>query len=152
MWNVPVISQRSTALCWEASARMLWGWKHRTSAQSWATYKAKAGPFAELNTGLIEKQMDVFYKQLGIRSLESPQGKNIRHALKWTPVIITSVAQMQGHAMVVVGHSGAGYRIVNPCGVMEVDFESDEAVCGAATKLLSNAAVEGELGKFIWYW
>ena len=29
-----------------------------------------------------EQQMDLFYRQLGIRSLRNPPGENIRHALK----------------------------------------------------------------------
>jgi papain like cysteine protease AvrRpt2 len=151
-WQVPVISQSTINLCWEACGRMLWGWRNKTTAASWANYAARAGAFGTLNAGLIERQMDTYYRQLGIRSLEGAQGKNIRYALKWSPVIITSVSQAQGHAMVVVGHGPGSYRVVNPCALLELDFETDTNVCSAATKSLPATSVDGQLGKFIWYW
>jgi Papain-like cysteine protease AvrRpt2 len=151
-WRVPVLSQSTLNLCWEACGRMLWGWRHTTSPQSWTTYATRAGRFGTLNTGLAENQMDGFYLQLGIRSLQAPQGKNIRHALKWSPVIITSVHQAQGHAMVVVGHTGSAYTIINPCGVQAVDFDTGVDSCSAATTPLPLATVDGALGQYIWYW
>jgi hypothetical protein len=131
---------------------MLWGWRHTTSPQSWASYATRAGAYSTMNSGLSEGQMDTFYRQLGIRALQSPQGKNIRHALKWSPVIITSVRQAQGHAMVVVGHTGAGYTIINPCGVESVDFDTGSDSCAAATTVLPSGTVETALGRYIWYW
>jgi hypothetical protein len=152
-WQVPVISQSTLNLCWEACGRMLWGWRNRTTTQSWTNYATRAGAYARMNSGLSEQQMDSFYRQIGIRSLQGPQGKNIRHALKWSPVILTSVRQAQGHALVVVGHTSVNYTVINPCGVQAVDFDQAGAdSCAAATIQLAASTVEAELGQFIWYW
>lgn len=152
-WQVPVISQRTLSLCWEASARMLWGWRYKNSKQCWNMYSQKAGTYARINNGLSEQRMDVFYRQLGIRSLRNPSGKNIQHALKWSPVIVTSTKQAQGHALVVIGHNSRRYTVINPCAVQVVNFArpgSDS--CTAASKPLHVSEIESQLGQYIWYW
>lgn len=151
-YNVPILSQRTISLCWEATAHMLWQWKQGKSAE--ALYLKKAGDYARMDAGLSEAQMDVFYRQLGIRSLASPAGKNVRYALKWSPVIITSVEQMQGHAMVVINHNLGQYEIINPCAVMAVNFDDagDSGSCTSATTRLAQSQIDAKLGKFIWYW
>jgi len=149
-WTVPVYTQRTANLCWEACARMMWEWRFKTLNG----YGTKAGPYLKLDRGLTELQMDVFYKQLGLRSLPGPKGANLRHALTWTPVIFTDVGQTAGHAMVLAGFSGGQYRVVNPCAVMSIDFGTGtgSAVCGSGTILRAATDVETPLGKFMWYW
>jgi hypothetical protein len=106
-----------------------------------------------MNHGLLEGQMDVFYRQLDIRSLASPAGKNIRLALKWSPVIVTSTRQVRGHAMVVIGHSMGSYTVINPCAVQVVDFNQPSGdSCTAASLPLPEAEIDGSLGAYIWYW
>jgi len=148
MWTVPVYTQKTVSLCWEACARMLWHWRFK----SLAGYTAKAGTFLSVGTGLTEAQMDVFYKSLGLRSWPKPKGANVRHALGWTPVIFTSVDKVSGHAMVLAGFNGTSYSVVNPCGLMSVDFDSGTDSCSATTALLPPADIEKPLGTLIWYW
>ena len=152
-WRVPVISQTTLSLCWEACARMLWGWRYKNTPKSWNAYTQKSGLYARMNQGLSQQQMDVFYRKLGIRSLRNPSGKNIRHALQWTPVIVTSIRQVQGHAMVVIGHNSGNYKIINPCGVQVVDFNQPGGdSCTAASMPFPERAIESTLGQYIWYW
>jgi papain like cysteine protease AvrRpt2 len=150
-YRVPMISQTTEKLCWEACGKMLWLWRHKKILD----YGARAGAFATMNSGLVESQMDVFYKQLGLRALEKPRGANVRHALGWGPVIITSVDKATGHAMVVSGFDGRNYDIVNPCGVASMDFETDSnvtTVCDATVTTLAAQDVDTKLGTHIWYW
>src|SRR5258708_3990816 len=98
-WIVPVFSQRTPNVCWEACARMMWHWRHKNLNN----YATKAGPYANRDTGLTQIQMDEFYKLLGMRSLSQAKGMNLRHALNWTPVIFTDIRQTAGHAMVLTG-------------------------------------------------
>lgn len=148
IWTVPVFTQRTANIRWEACARMMWEWRFK----SLNGYATKAGAFLKIDRGLAELQMDVFYRQLGLRSLAGPKGANLRHALTWTPVIFTGVDQITGHAMVLAGFSGGKYRVVNPCAVMSIDFATDSAVCGSGIILRTAADVEKPLGKFMWYW
>jgi hypothetical protein len=132
---------------------MLWQWKHGRGADD--RYRQKAGSFARMDTGLSHDQMDVFYRQLGIRGLGNAAGKNVRFALKWSPVIVTSVEQLRGHAMVVVGQGGGVYEVINPCAMMSLNFDdegADSGSCAAATLRLSQSQVDKELGQHIWYW
>jgi len=152
-WAVPIISQRSLYLCWEASGRMLWEWYFRSNATQRNKYAQRAGNYATMNQGLTEPQMDVYYKRLGIRGLKNARGKNVRHALKWTPVIVTSVDQTTGHAMVVSGHRNGKYTVINPCAQQVVDFENPNADrCTAGTLEIPEAQIDGKLGGYIWYW
>lgn len=152
-WKVPVISQRTTSLCWEACGRMLWAWRKKSTPQSRKMYSLKAGTYGRMKQGLFEQQMDVFYRQLGIRSLKNPSGENIRHALKWTPVIVTSVDKGKGHAMVVTGHNKGKYSIINPCAVQVVNFATPSGdSCSAASILIPEQGIDKSLGQYIWYW
>jgi hypothetical protein len=153
IWQVPVISQSSLYLCWEACGRMLFGWRYKNNPQCWKIYAQKAGIYTQVNQGLTEPRMDSFYRQLGIRSLKNPSGKNIRHALKWTPVIVTSTKQATGHAIVIIGHNGLTYSTINPCGVQVVDFGNPSgSSCTAASIPLKESEIENSLGEYIWYW
>ncbi len=151
LWMVPVFSQKTEKLCWEACARMLWHWRHK----SLKGYSTKAGKYLKIETGLTEKQMNVFYKKLGMRSFKNPKSGNLRKALKSSPVIFTSMKKKSGHAMITTAYGGAKYTVVNPCAVMTVDFDGeggDSTSCSAGTTKLAKAKVEGPLGSYIWYW
>ncbi len=147
-WQVPVLSQRTPALCWEACARMMWQWKYKKIAG----YTAKAGEYATKQTGLTELQMDQFYKLLGLRSLMNPKGANLQHALTWSPVIFDNIDPDGGHAMVLTGYNGEKYTIVNPCASRVIDFGSDDDVCAAGVLERTQPQVEKLLGQYMWYW
>ncbi len=152
-WQVPVISQRTPSLCWEACARMLWGWHHGNKPDSSNMYAKRAGNYTRMNQGLSEQHMDAYYRQLGIRSLQRPLGKNILHALQWSPVIVTSISQVQGHALVVIGYNSGKYEVINPCAVQMVNFgQPGEGSCTAASTMLPDSEIDNKLGKYIWYW
>ena len=151
-WNVTPISQRTLNMCWEACAQMMWQWRYRTNPGMRAQYTARAGRYALLNQGLTEAEMNTFYTQLGMRSLRNPRGANVLHALKWTPVIITSTDQVAGHAMVVSGNQGLNYMIVNPCGVQVVNFDGGADSCTAGAVQMPRGQVDARLGGHIWYW
>ena len=102
-YPVPPISQRTVKLCWEACGHMLWDWRYRDDAGMRARYAQTAGHYTSLDTGLAAAQMDKFYRRLGLRSLWKAKGANVRYALQWSPVIVTSVLEQRGHAMVVAG-------------------------------------------------
>ena len=147
-WTIQVYTQRTPNVCWEACARMMWQWRHK----SLDNYAKTAGAYANLDAGLTQWQMDAFYKELGLRSLADGKGVNLRHALGWTPVIFTSTDQVTGHAMVLSGVNGTRYTVVNPCAVQAVDFEHDSNVCSASTVSRTRPEVEKTLGSYIWYW
>jgi hypothetical protein len=148
LWKVPVFTQSSAKLCWEACARMMWKWRFKDLDG----YAAKAGDYAKLDKGLIEDELDTFYKILGLRSLVGPKGKNLQFALSWSPVIITAGDRSQAHACVLAGFENGKYIEVNPCSVESVDFETDSTTCEAKTLKIKSADLEGGLGKYMWYW
>jgi hypothetical protein len=152
MWRVTPISQKSVQLCWEACGHMLWNWRYKDEKMR-ANYKMRSGIYANMDHGLPETGMDHFYKLLGIRSLPHPRGENIVHALKWSPVIVMSVDQAYGHAMVIDGHLGPHYNIINPCAQMVVNFGTDNSdSCAVGTINIKKTEFDRKLGKFIWYW
>jgi hypothetical protein len=63
-WQVPLISQTTVKLRWEACARMMWQWHYK----NFNGYASKAGDYSKLDKGLSEEEMDLFYKQLGPQS------------------------------------------------------------------------------------
>ncbi|MEM9193830.1 MAG: papain-like cysteine protease family protein [Myxococcota bacterium] len=146
--NPPIYSQDSLALCWEACARMMWGWKH----QGLARYRTKAGAWATRRTGLTELQMDKFYRTLGMRSLGSPNIANVHHALHFSPVIFTIIGGQAGHAMLATGDEGGMLQVVNPCAVQSVNFGGGADSCEAGAGNLAPGAVDKALGSLIWYW
>ena len=152
-WKVRILTQSTIQRCWEATGHMLWQWRKGSGPKLEESYRLLAGRYATLDTGLVAAQMTDFYKRLGIRSLAKASGANVRHALKWTPVVVTSVEQLSGHAMVVLGVTGTHYKLINPCQVMAVNFD-DEArnSCQAGEVLLPRSKVDAELGGTIWYW
>jgi hypothetical protein len=132
---------------------MMWLWRYRRNTVMQSLYAQRAGNYATMNQGLSEQQMDIFYRRLGLRSLGRPSGRNVRHALGWSPVIVTSIRQTFGHAMLVVGHNGGRYTIVNPCLVQTVDFGPQGVnTCTAGTRSMSDTVIEADLGQYIWYW
>ena len=147
-WSVQSFSQTTISLCWEACARMLWHWKNK----SLNGYSQKAGKFLTVKTGLTEQQMDSFYKSLGLRSLTPAQGKNVRYALQWSPVIFTDINKAFGHAMVASGFNQGVYSVVNPCTTMSVDFDKNMDTCTAGTLQRAQAEVDEPFGSIIWYW
>jgi len=150
--NVPPFSQQTLNMCWEACARMMWHWRYRINRALREQYAARAGHYAHLNRGLSEAEMNTFYTRLGMRSLGNPRGANIRHALGWSPVIITSTDQVAGHAMVVAGFAGGNYAVINPCGIQVVSFGEGDDSCTVNTVPRTTRQVEDRLGSYIWYW
>ena len=155
--DVPVISQKTIQLCWEACAQMMWHWRYRSKskAELESSYREAAGAYLRINKGLVENEMNIFYRQLGMRSAERPNADIIRHQLERSPVIFTSIAQTQGHAMVAAYYDAAknSYLVVNPCGLMEISFDLDgHDSCQAMGAHLSAANAEKNLGMFMWYW
>jgi hypothetical protein len=152
-WDVPSVSQKSLNLCWEACGRMLWHWRYTNDAGARGGYARRAGAYATLDEGLTEQEMDRFYGSLDIRSLPKPGGRNVRYALNWSPVIVTSSDQVRGHAMVVAGHGSGRYTVINPCGLQVVDFDSPGGdSCAVSNTQMSQAEIDGTLGGRIWYW
>jgi hypothetical protein len=150
-WAVPILSQKTGALCWEACARMVWHWKHG----SMQGYKAAAGRFLKRQDGLPQSEMDVFYKALGMRSIAHPGASDLQRALGRSPAIFTSIEKAAGHAMVAAGFVGGIYQIIDPCFEAVVTFNedgSDSMVCTGGTTPRPAVAVEGPLGVFIWHW
>jgi len=148
LWQVQLYSQSTANLCWEACARMMWQWHFKNLN----AYSQKAGSYPSLNRGLTEPEMDRFYKSLGLRSLTSPKGKNLRLALGWSPVIFTDINKQSGHAMVLTGFDGTNYKVLNPCAVLSIDFDSGTDVCSGGALNRTPAQVEKPLGHYIWYW
>lgn len=146
--NVPVYSQKTLNLCWEACARMMWHWRHRDLQD----YEKKAGEYAHLNVGLSHVEMDTFYQKLGLRSLRNPGGGNLVHALKWTPVIFTLTDKVSGHALVATDYTNQGYSAINPCGIEVVSFEDGADSCTGGKVNLAKDYIERNLGDYIWYW
>jgi hypothetical protein len=102
---------------------------------------------------MTEAEMDIFYKSLGLRSLSAPAGKNLRFALRWSPVIFNAIEDNEGHAMVLIGFDSAKYTVINPCAIETIDFGSDSSVCvSPSTTPRTTAQVEQTLGSFMWYW
>ena len=152
-FNVPIISQKTAYMCWEACGHMMWDWMYRTNAAKKAQYAKTAGKFAKLNTGLTGNQCEPFYKQLGLRVLKNASGANVRHALRWSPVVFSSVSKATGHMLIATGNANGTYTIVNPCAIMAIDFDTTSGgTCEAGATNLSQTQVDKELGHHIWYW
>lgn len=147
-WPVIPFSQSTDKLCWEACARMLWNWRHK----SMNGYRAPKDLTGEWN----HTRMDGFYRSLGLRSFHHPKGPNLRHALRWSPVIFTEVEKKAGHALVAMGLEKETYLTINPCGLEMIDYENEDtsgtAKCEAQEKRLLAKEVERKLGTYIWYW
>src|SRR5215472_5092393 len=151
--RVPLISQKSIRLCWEACGHMLWNWHYNNDKNTRAKYEVRAGNYVNMDRGLSIEEMDHFCKLLGLRSLGPPKGANIIYALKWSPVIATSVDQVAGHAMVIDGYHGPDYMIINPCAQMAVSFDTENSdSCTVGRTRMERTELDGKLGKLIWYW
>ena len=151
--RVPMYSQPTIELCWEACGRMMWHWR-RGSLNG---YQQAAGRYAQMSRGLSENELDAFCRQLGLRSLSPATGTDLLRLLAKAPVYFVGADQNGKHAMVAVGYdlAAASYAVNNPCSVMSVNFdENDNSIgsCQAGSTNLSFVAVEKELGRFLWYW
>lgn len=147
LWSVPEHTQRTPDVCWEACGRMMWDWRHRDNREMQSKYALVLFGIVNIVRRLNQLEMDVVYTALGLRHLVNPKGKNIRHALSWSPVVVPLVDQQLGHAVVVSGSAANGYVVVDPCGV------NNGRVCQAANESTwPDAAIEGRLSHFIWYW
>jgi ABC-type bacteriocin/lantibiotic exporter with double-glycine peptidase domain len=146
--DVPVYSQRTLSLCWEACAKIMWHWRYK----SLSGYEKKAGDYLKINSGISHAEMDRFYTTLGMRSLKKPAGKNLRHALQWTPVIFTLTDKVSGHALVAVGYNNNKFEVINPCAIETISFEEGADSCKGGSVPLEKIYVERLLGSYIWYW
>jgi hypothetical protein len=158
-WDVPVISQRTENLCWEACSRTLWYWRYRSmsTADRDSSYRRSGGSYLTLDRGLTETEMDNFYRGLGLRSKRAPTGADMRGALRNGPVIFNSIHGTRGHAMVAAYYTDSrrSYQVINPCGVEAVNFGDDgssAASCTASSVERAASDVDPNLGQFIWYW
>lgn len=153
MWNVPIASQTTPRRCWEACGRMMWGWRWRDNASLLGNYRAKAGPYLALDEGLNEEEMTKFYTGLGLRALSPAKGANVRYALAWTPVIVTSVNGLQGHAIVVAGSASGAYTVINPAGIQQINFDDPDKDSQTGTQSSQpRGQIDNTLGRTIWYW
>jgi len=148
LWSVQNFSQSTPKLCWEASARMMWQWKNKNLDG----YSEKAAQYLNTDRGLTQQEMDKFYRTLGLRSLSGAEGKNLRYALQWSPVVFTDINKASGHAMVATGYYNGVYTVANPCAVMSVDFDTGADACTAGTLRRTKDQVDKPLGSYIWYW
>jgi len=139
-------------LCWLACAQMMWEWKHGPGS-SWTALSAEIVSRTGLR-GLKPLEMDLYvFRRLGIRSLTSPKGANLRHALKWSPAVIAAwvPGKPEAHAQVVVGHDAGKYTIIDPGGAL-VFSESGGAVNEPRTVRRAEQDLDRVLGPFLWYW
>jgi hypothetical protein len=146
--KVPIFTQSTISLCWEAVARMMWAWKN----MGLTGYKERAGSYLNAAGGLSETQMDEFYRALGMRSMAGVSSGNLTHALTFSPVAFVLREGGFGHALCATGSNGGSILINNPCSQQVVDFETDSASCSASEVALSSKKVDSNLGRFIWYW
>ncbi len=151
-WSMPLGSQSTPHNCWEACARMMWGWRWMTSPVKLGQYAAIAGPVAKADRGLDADEMTKFYQSLGMRSMSKAKGSNVRYALAWTPVIITSVFEAKGHAMIASGHRSNVYTVINPAGMQVIDFTGGGDSQTVTETFQPKQGIDRTLGPSIWYW
>jgi hypothetical protein len=156
-YRIQIVSQKTEKTCWEACARMMWIWRHRNLAG----YSAAAGIYENLDQGMDDTNAIIFYTLcLGMRNLRFPKGANLRHALKWTPVIIMDRNRRrnsQGHVMVACAYDPVKhkYLVANPQQVEKISF--DEAGNGTVTSTAGlvwrpEKAVDAGLDTYMFYW
>jgi hypothetical protein len=155
--QVPLISQATSSLCWEACGQMMWHWKHRDQkiGDRSANYRRTAGPYARMNRGLTEAELLVYYNTLGLRQARTATSREIiRTLLANSPVVFSDVTQAAGHAMVAVHHCTVqrAYTANNPCGHQSMNFGSGAGQCTATAVVLPAPGVERNVGTFVWYW
>lgn len=147
-WTVPVYSQSSLALCWEACGRMMWYWRHKNLDG----YSAKAGAYLNIKSGLGQTQLNRFYTTLGMKSVTNASGAKLRNYLGRSPVIFTLTNRVSGHALVAVRTPPDKYGVINPCAVEAVSFGEGTDSCTGGTVLLKRSDVDSTLGPYLWYW
>jgi hypothetical protein len=131
---------------------MMWHWKH--NGLNVKTYSEKAGNFLLVQTGLVDKDLDQFYRRLGMRGARA-SGSSLRQALVHSPVIFTQGDKVRGHALVAAGANTDSYEVVNPCQVESVDFEDEgesATVCQGGRAQIASGLIDPNLGALIWYW
>jgi hypothetical protein len=155
-YRVPLISQATPELCWEASGRMMWLWKHqgeRSTVQE-AGYRSAAGTFTRINRGLSDSEALVYYNALGLRQARTVSKDIVKKLLAGSPVVFSDVNQARGHAMVAIYYCPVQriYTVNNPCGVQSMNIASGGGQCTATAVVLPAQTVEGNLGAFVWHW
>ena len=148
LWTVPVYSQRTLSLCWEACARMMWHWRHK----GLKGYKKRAGSYLNRTGGMSQDQLNIFYRHLGMKFRKNPTGDHLRQALRVTPAIFSTMSRVSGHAMVARGHNKGKYTVINPCAQQIVSFGGGADSCSAGGVELTETYVDSRLGLYIWYW
>src|SRR5262249_36605966 len=104
-WHcVPIISQSTPSLCWEACARMMWYWKHRGEPGKEAGYTQAAGRYLRVTRGLGDNEMDTFYRSLGMAGEKNPNGEGLRRRVQKSPVVTVWGRGASGHAVLVNGY------------------------------------------------
>lgn len=152
-YRVPMYTQSTIALCWEACGRMMWHWKRGNLTG----YPQAAGRYLQMARGLHDPELDAFCRQLGMQSLSPAKGTDLLRLLAKGPVYFVGADQNGKHAMVAVGYdlAAANYAVNNPCSVMSINFDvtgNSTGSCQAGSTNLSFVGVEGTLGRFLCYW
>ena len=156
-YKLSPISQKEE-LCWEACGKMLWEWKHNANTAMKGNYNNFAGMYFLMKKGgLNSTEMTKFYKRLGLRSYflqtgKGAKGHNVTHALKWSPVIVTTAHGQDGHAIIVIGHENGKYRVLDPCHTHTMNFETGANQCQAGETLVPDKEFDAALEPNIWYW
>lgn len=150
--DVPLVSQPTEYLCWEACGRAMWLWHHHKKLIG---YDKKGASWVTLQKGLTFQEMTSFYTALGLRELGGATGAKLRNALGWSPVVCCRGDRVQGHAMVVKGLAGDRYFIMDPSGKLEVVFDEAGGATASPTAAITKiprVEFEKTLYPKIWYW
>jgi hypothetical protein len=152
-YRVPMYTQSTIALCWEACGRMMWHWRRGNLTG----YPQAAGRYLQMARGLQEPELDAFCRQLGMQSLSPARGTDLLRLLAKGPVYYVGADQNGKHAMVAVGYdlAAASYAVNNPCSVLSINFDENASAtgsCQAGSTNLAFVGVEGDLGRFLWHW
>lgn len=156
-YQMNIISQKTPEVCWKATGRMMWNWKHNNNQTMKNNFNSYAGMFAVMNRGLDADEMKQFHSRLGLRTYGNETGKNasgsnLRHALQWSPVIISLQGQIDGHAVVVIDHSKGVYTLINPCLKNVINLETGKHSCTAGVVSVPENQIDSSLTPNIWYW
>jgi len=110
------IAQRTPNLCWEACAKMLYLWKHRTDKGAEAKYEELAASYVKLNRALSlgDPVAVEFFHKLGAKRYKKVKIETLAVLLKTSPVVVGWTAETGGHAFVVIGSDAKQWAVINP--------------------------------------
>jgi hypothetical protein len=149
--RVPLITQRTLALCWEAAGHMLYLWRHPGDE---AGYRTAAGSFLRRSTGLREDQLAAFYvSRLGM--VERSTTQLTGNLLARSPVITALGDDRTAHAVAIIGVETDDYRtflISNPCLQEVIDFGSGAGSCTGGEVEMSRDDLVARLRPRFWYY